>query len=99
MEVTAADTAQGGLPVEARPGVAASSLTGITLGALLVKDQRASSLRAELPETCEKPLPPGFAVQLRHSWRTSFLMKTLQPSEPQLAVALLPEGGCLVTGF
>ena len=26
-------------------------------------------------------------------------MKTLQPSEPQLAVALLPEGGCLVTGF
>ena len=26
-------------------------------------------------------------------------MKILQPSEPQLAVALLPEGGCLVTGF
>ena len=26
-------------------------------------------------------------------------MKTLQPSEPQLAVALLVEGGCLVTGF
>ena len=26
-------------------------------------------------------------------------MKTLQPSEPQLAVVLLPEGGCLVTGF
>ena len=26
-------------------------------------------------------------------------MKTLQPSEPQLAVALLPEGVCLVTGF
>ena len=26
-------------------------------------------------------------------------MKTLQPSEPQLAVALLLEGGCLVTGF
>ena len=27
-------------PVEGRPGVASSSLTGITLGALLVKDQR-----------------------------------------------------------
>ena len=26
-------------------------------------------------------------------------MKTLQPSEPQLAVALLLEGGCLITGF
>ena len=26
-------------------------------------------------------------------------MKTLQPREPQLAVALLLEGGCLVTGF
>ena len=26
-------------------------------------------------------------------------MKTLQPSEPQLAVALLLEGGILVTGF
>ena len=26
-------------------------------------------------------------------------MKFLQPSEPQLDVALLPEGGCLVTGF
>ena len=26
-------------------------------------------------------------------------MKTLQPSEPQRAVAMLPEGGCLVTGF
>ena len=26
-------------------------------------------------------------------------MKTLQPSEPQLAVALFLEGGCLVTGF
>ena len=26
-------------------------------------------------------------------------MKTLQPSEPQLAVALLLEGGCLFTGF
>ena len=26
-------------------------------------------------------------------------MKILQPSEPQLAVALLLEGGCLVTGF
>ena len=26
-------------------------------------------------------------------------MKTLQKSEPQLAVALLPECGCLVTGF
>ena len=26
-------------------------------------------------------------------------MKTLQPSKPQLAVALLLEGGCLVTGF
>ena len=26
-------------------------------------------------------------------------MKTLQPSEPQLSVALLLEGGCLVTGF
>ena len=26
-------------------------------------------------------------------------MKILQPSEPQLAVVLLPEGGCLVTGF
>ena len=26
-------------------------------------------------------------------------MKILQPSEPHLAVALLPEGGCLVTGF
>ena len=30
----------GGAPVVARPGVASSSLTGITLGALLVKDQR-----------------------------------------------------------
>ena len=26
-------------------------------------------------------------------------MKPLQTSEPQLAVVLLPEGGCLVTGF
>ena len=26
-------------------------------------------------------------------------MKIFQPSEPQLAVALLPEGGFLVTGF
>ena len=26
-------------------------------------------------------------------------MKTLQPSEPLLAVALLLEGGCLITGF
>ena len=26
-------------------------------------------------------------------------MKTLQPSEPQLAVTLLLDGGCLVTGF
>ena len=26
-------------------------------------------------------------------------MKILHPSEPRLAVALLPEGGCLVTGF
>ena len=26
-------------------------------------------------------------------------MKTLQPSEPELVVALLLEGGCLVTGF
>ena len=26
-------------------------------------------------------------------------MKTLQPREPQLAVALLLEGGCLFTGF
>ena len=26
-------------------------------------------------------------------------MKILQPSEPQLAVAVLPEDGCLVTGF
>ena len=26
-------------------------------------------------------------------------MKTLQPSEPLLAVALLLEGGCLFTGF
>ena len=26
-------------------------------------------------------------------------MKTLQPSEPQLAVTLLLEDGCLVTGF
>ena len=26
-------------------------------------------------------------------------MKTLQPSEPLLAVALFLEGGCLVTGF
>ena len=30
----------GRAPVAARPGVASSSLTGITLGALLVKDQR-----------------------------------------------------------
>ena len=35
----------------------------------------------------------------RHSWRTSFWMKTLQPSEPQSSVALLLGGGCLVTGF
>ena len=34
-----------------------------------------------------------------HSWGTSFWMKTLQPSEPQLAVALLLDSGCLVTGF
>ena len=31
---------RGRAPVAARPGVASSSLTGITLGALLVKDQR-----------------------------------------------------------
>ena len=37
--------------------------------------------------------------QSRHSWRPSFWKKILQPSETQLAVELLPEGGCLVTGF
>ena len=40
MEMTAAGTAQGGFPVESRPGVASSRLTGITLGDLLVKDRR-----------------------------------------------------------
>ena len=40
MEIMAAGAAQGRLPVAARPGVARSSLTEITLGALLVKDQR-----------------------------------------------------------
>ena len=38
----AAGTAQRALPVVARPGVASSRLTGITLGALQVKDQRHS---------------------------------------------------------
>ena len=32
--------AQGGLPVAALPGVASSRLPGVTVGALLVKDQR-----------------------------------------------------------
>ena len=40
MEMMAAGSAQGGLPVEARPGVDSSSLSGITLGDLLTKDQR-----------------------------------------------------------
>ena len=42
MEMRAAGTAQRALPVVARPGVASSRLTGITLGALQVKDQRHS---------------------------------------------------------
>ena len=40
METRAAGAAQGGLPVAARPGVASSRLPGVTLGDLLVKDQR-----------------------------------------------------------
>ena len=39
MEWTTAGAAQGGLSVEARPGVASSRLTGITIG-VLVMDQR-----------------------------------------------------------
>ena len=40
MEKTAPGAAQGGLPLKARPAVASSRLTGITLGDLLIKDQR-----------------------------------------------------------
>ena len=40
MEMRAPGAAQGGLPVAALPGVASSILLGVTLGALLVKDQR-----------------------------------------------------------
>ena len=40
MEMMAAGAAQGGLPLKARPAVASSRLTGITLGDLLIKDQR-----------------------------------------------------------
>ena len=39
MEMRAAGAAQGGLPVEARLGVASSRLTEITLGDLLVKER------------------------------------------------------------
>ena len=60
-------------------------------------------LSTEPTETFEKPLPPGFpeaeALASRHTAGESFWMKTLQPSEPQLAVALFLEGGCLVTRF
>ena len=40
MEMRAPGAAQGGLPVAALAGVASSRLPGVTLGALLVKDQR-----------------------------------------------------------
>ena len=40
MEMTAAGAAQGGRSVETRPGVASSRSSGISLGDLLVKDQR-----------------------------------------------------------
>ncbi|CAM9825657.1 unnamed protein product, partial [Rangifer tarandus platyrhynchus] len=40
MEMRAAGAAKRRLPVSARPGVASSRLTGITLGDLLVEDQR-----------------------------------------------------------
>ena len=40
MEMRAPGAAQGGLPVAALPGVASSIFLGVTLGALLVKDQR-----------------------------------------------------------
>ena len=40
MDFRALGAAQEGLPVEASPGVASSRLPGVTLGALLVKDQR-----------------------------------------------------------
>ena len=40
MEIRAPGAAKGGLPVAALPGVASSTLPGVTLGALLVKDQR-----------------------------------------------------------
>ena len=40
MEMRAPGAAQGGFPVAVLPGVATSRLPGVTLGALLVKDQR-----------------------------------------------------------
>ena len=40
MEMRAPGAAQGGLPVAALAGMASSRLPGVTLGALLVKDQR-----------------------------------------------------------
>ena len=60
MEWTTAGAAQGGLSVEARPGVASSRLTGIILGCPPPKGPEASMLSTEPPETSEKPLPPGF---------------------------------------
>ena len=64
------------------------------------KGPEASRLSTEPPETSEKTLPPGFPeAESLVSQDTSFWMKSLQPSEPLLAVALLLEVGFLVTGF
>ena len=60
LEMTGGLASLGGLPVEARPGVASSRLPGVTLGDLLVKGPEASRLSTEPSETSEKPLPPGF---------------------------------------
>ena len=87
----------------ARPGVASSRLTVITLGALLVKDQRHPGLALNRLKHLTNHSLQGFLKQNPWSVKTKleniFWMKILQPSEPQLAMGLLPEGGCLVTGF
>ena len=79
MAMRAVGAAQGGLPVAARPAVASSRLTGVTLGALLRKDQRH---------------PGGALNRLKHLKNLSlqgFLKQKPWPVETQLENMLLDE--------
>ena len=79
MEMMAAGAPKGGLPVEARPGLVSSMLTGITLGALLLKDQR----------------HPGWALNclkhLQNLYLQGFLKQKSWPVEIHLENILLDE--------